>query len=104
VLAVGFFVNIALNLLFVDYLAHGGLAVAMSISAILSTILLFVGLKRKMDVIGATRIIKTFFKVCVASDIMGIAAYYVFAFSSSVFYGTTVLNAVVLAVSVGISL
>ncbi len=95
-------VNIALNLLLIGYLAHGGLALATSISTTLTAILLLACLKMKMSSINIARIIRTIIKSGFASAIMGIIVYYVFFFSSRLFHGTIMLDALALLIPVAI--
>lgn len=79
-LAVG--LNIALNLILMKSMDHNGLALATSISAIFTTILLFIGLRKRLGPIGLTSYIGSFFKTLFAAVIMGALVY-------GIFYGLT---------------
>lgn len=73
---IGIVLNIILNYLL--YMAMGieGLALATSLSAIITTILLFYTLNRKIA-LDMERILKTFLKVIVAAAIMGIFVFFI---------------------------
>lgn len=64
--------NIVINLILVQYLQHSGLALATSITAGLTTLLLFLNLKRKIGNIGGKGIVIVFFKALIASILMGV--------------------------------
>lgn len=68
-------VNIVLNMILVKFMGHGGLALSTSISAILTTILLFRSLIKKIGDFGINNILKLFIKVTIASVTMGIIVY-----------------------------
>jgi putative peptidoglycan lipid II flippase len=67
-------INIILNIILSNFLGIGGLALATSISAIISTILLFICLRRKIGPFGIKRLVISFVKMLIASLIMGIAS------------------------------
>lgn len=67
--------NITLNLLLVGRLQHRGLALATSISVIISSLLLGLSLRRKLGNIGGGNIIKTIGKISIASIAMGLVVY-----------------------------
>lgn len=70
--SIGLILNIILNIILSKYLGIGGLALATSISAILTTSLLFFSLRKKLGPIGMKHISVSFLKVLFASIIMGI--------------------------------
>ena len=70
--AVGMFLNIILNIILAKYLGIGGLALATSIAAIFTTILLFISLRKKLGSFGSRQIITTLGKLLIASIIMGL--------------------------------
>ncbi len=70
--------NVVLNLLFIRFMAHNGLALATSISAIFTTLLLFMDLRKKMGPIGMKGMIITFLKTLFASLIMGLVVYIIY--------------------------
>lgn len=71
---IGVVVNIILNIILSHYMGIGGLALATSIAAIFTTALLFISLRRKIGPFGMKHISISFFKILVASLIMGILA------------------------------
>ena len=66
-------VNIVLNLLLIRPLAHGGLALSTSLAALFSMVLLFVVLRRRMGELGGKEMLDGFWRICVASGVMGLA-------------------------------
>ena len=72
---IGVAINIVLNLLLSKYMGIGGLALATSISAIVTTVLMFVTLRKKIGPFGLKELIRSFIKISIASLIMGIFAY-----------------------------
>lgn len=74
VLAVG--VNIILNLILIRKMEHAGLALATSISATITVILLLVSLRRKLGRIGGRELVSTFVRMVLAAAGMGVIAYY----------------------------
>ena len=70
--------NVVLNLIFVRFMDHAGLALATSISAIFTTSLLLLNLRKKIGPIGLTRYMKTFIKILFSACIMGVLVYYVY--------------------------
>lgn len=66
--------NIALNLILSRYLGIGGLALATSIAATFTTILLFISLRKKIGAFGMKQISISFLKITFASSIMGLFA------------------------------
>lgn len=68
-------VNIALNLILINFIGHKGLALATSISALVALILLLRKLKERLNDFGQDLILKTFIKVMTASTVMGVVVY-----------------------------
>lgn len=64
-------INIILNFILIRYIGHGGLALATSISAIFSTLLLLLALKDKIGSFQGKKILDVFLKVSIASLLMG---------------------------------
>jgi putative peptidoglycan lipid II flippase len=65
-------VNIVLNLLLIRPLAHGGLALSTSLAALFAMVLLFVVLRRRMGALGGKEMLDGFWRICVASGVMGL--------------------------------
>ena len=70
--------NIVLNLIFVRFMDHAGLALATSISATFTTGLLIFNLRKKIGAIGFKGYIKSFMRIFISACVMGIAVYYVY--------------------------
>lgn len=68
-------VNLILNIFFVRTMAHNGLALATSISAIVTTLLLLIDLKYKIGRLGLKNILLTGIKISIASTVMGLVVY-----------------------------
>ncbi|WP_296864367.1 murein biosynthesis integral membrane protein MurJ [Thermosyntropha sp.] len=73
--AVGFTMNIILNLILSRYLGIGGLALATSIAAVFTAGLLMFNLRKKIGALGGKNILLTFIKISAASAIMGAAVF-----------------------------
>ncbi|WP_312654119.1 murein biosynthesis integral membrane protein MurJ [Proteiniclasticum sp.] len=80
---IGVSLNIVLNLILSRYLGIGGLALATSISAAVTTYLLVRSLRKKVQHFGFRDTVVKIFKIAVASIIMGIVAYGLFSALSS---------------------
>lgn len=70
---VSLIVNIALNVILMYPLKVGGLALATSVSAICNFFILYILLERKLGDFGVKSILLSFYKVLLASLIMGVA-------------------------------
>ncbi len=83
------FMNICMNLIFIKFMGHCGLAFATSISATICILLLFISLKKKIKYFGQDKILITTIKSIIASLIMGIVVYIVYKILSiGGIYGT----------------
>lgn len=69
---IGVVINIVLNIILSKFLGIGGLALATSISAIITTILLSYGLHKKIGDFGRKQLTSSFLKIITASIVMGI--------------------------------
>lgn len=72
--------NICMNLIFIKYLKHAGLALATSLSSIICILLLFRGLKKKIGDYGQKEIIIVFLKSTIAAIFMGVVARIVYKY------------------------
>ena len=79
-------INIVFSIIIVNIMGIGGLALASSISATVTTMLLLISLRKKIGKIGFSYILKTFIKGAIASIvmyiIMRIAYNYIFIYGS----------------------
>lgn len=71
-------INIVLNLILIRYMAHKGLALATSISAIVSCALLLYHLRRKIGSLGIKSYITCSLKSISSAAIMGVVAYFMY--------------------------
>lgn len=72
--AIGMVLNIILNIILSKYMGIGGLALATSIAATFTTVLLFISLRKKIGPFGMKQISISFLKILFASLIMGVLA------------------------------
>ena len=89
--------NIVLNIILSRFMGVNGLALATSISALVSVFLLFISLRKKIGQLGLKNISYTFLKIFLASAFMGIisrASYSLFGVESNI--------SLVLAILVGV--
>jgi putative peptidoglycan lipid II flippase len=70
--AIGMVINIALNIVLSKFLGIGGLALATSISALITAVLMFVSLRKRIGSLGIKQIGFSFMKILIASLIMGL--------------------------------
>lgn len=75
--------NIILNLILVRYLAHGGLALATSISITIGLFVLLWYLRKKVGKMGGSKILVSGLKITFATIVMGIVVYGLLAFLSN---------------------
>jgi len=68
--------NIILSLILMRPLKHSGLAFATALASSVNFFLLFYFLRKRLERIGARRIIRSFAKISISSVIMGIAGWY----------------------------
>ena len=81
--AIAMGINIFLNIVLVKSLAHAGLALATSISALICTVLLFISLKKKIGYFGQDKIFNTMVKSLIAAVVMGAITVVVYNLLSS---------------------
>ncbi len=77
--------NIILDLILVRYLAHAGIALATSIAAMVHLVILSVALHRKTNGIFSTSLFTFFWKITIASLLMGVFCWIVSQYTGSVF-------------------
>ena len=95
-------INIILNFALINSMAHRGLALATSISAIVTSLLLLYGLKKKIGPFGFTKSVKCGLKSLIASIMMGVIIYFLNSALTESDGDGTMLRLVVLLVSVGV--
>lgn len=99
--AIGLFLNIFLNILLSKYMGIAGLAFATSISALFTTGLLFISLRKKIGFFGMKNVTISFIKIMVASVIMGAVAKFAYiAFINFISQSLSLMVSVVIGASV----
>lgn len=92
-------INVGLNLIFIQFLAHKGLALATSVAAIVASFGLLVLLRKKVGSIGLLSVVKTGMKAFISSAVMGgvvlVGRYFMVQHANN-----TVLEVVLLGVTV----
>ena len=83
---VSLFINVLLMKLLISPLAQGGLALAMSVSAIVNMLLLLYLLRRRIGSIDGGRILNSFLKITLASLVMGVMVYFVSGITTALVY------------------
>ncbi|MEK7683520.1 MAG: murein biosynthesis integral membrane protein MurJ [Nitrospirota bacterium] len=76
ILVVTVMTNIILSLALMGPLKHSGLALANALASTVNFLLLFYFLRKKLERLGARRIIKSFLKISLASIVMGAAGWF----------------------------
>ncbi len=76
--AIAVIVNLILNIFLVRSMGHRGLALATSLSALVTTLLLFIDLRSRLGKLGLKTILVTFIKVALASVLMALSIYLVY--------------------------
>lgn len=71
--------NILFNIILSKYIGVGGLALGTSISAIISSFLLFFSLRKKVGYIGLEKMVPSFIKILISSLIMGLLAIQIYS-------------------------
>jgi putative peptidoglycan lipid II flippase len=89
--AIALVVNVTLNLILMQYLGLGGLALASSISAAVNVSLLLFVLRKKIGMIGGRYILKTFFKILISSILMGITCWLAVIFLEDIWQSNSIL-------------
>ncbi len=102
--AIAVVLNVVLNLLFVRFMDHNGLALATSISAIFTTVLLFIDLRKKMGQIGMKDILITFGKTLFSAIIMGLVVYLVYFKLGALIIVNKLVELLVLLLAVGVGI
>ncbi|NLN48190.1 MAG: murein biosynthesis integral membrane protein MurJ [Clostridiales bacterium] len=93
---IGMLLNIALNFWLTRFMGLDGLAMATSISATVTLVLMFMSLRSKIGAFGITNVFKSFLKILISSLIMGLVAMLSFSFFSTIIsnYNVVLLTAI----------
>lgn len=76
--SIGVTINIILNLILSKFMGLGGLALATSISALITSLLMLGNIRAKIGPFGFKKIVNSFLKILTASAIMGTISYFSF--------------------------
>lgn len=98
--AIAVVINVVLNLVLIKKMDHGGLALATSISATITTILLFLSLRKKIGSIGLSDYFNCFLKTALASLVMGFVVYLIYFKLGSFLPAKKILQTLMLVLSV----
>lgn len=102
---IGFFsvaLNITLNLILVNYMGHNGLALATSITALVTTIPLILALKTKIGSLGLLNSVRVLLKTSVSGLVMGLILFKVYPIIYSVIGQGFIKEAIGLIITTGI--
>lgn len=94
--------NIILNLIFIRFMDHAGLALATSISTTFTSIMLFISLRNKIGPIGLKGYIRCLVKTLAASLIMGVVVYFTFYGLTESYEFNKVFEILILLMSIGL--
>lgn len=95
-------INLVLNLLLIGPMAHMGLALATSISATVTTIMLFLNLRKKIGPIGLRKYLICFIKTLAASLCMGLVVFLIYYKLGAIIATTKIMKMLLLLVSVAV--
>jgi putative peptidoglycan lipid II flippase len=98
--AVAVIVNITFNLLLIKSMGHLGLALATTISSIVTSFILLITLRKKIGRFGFSSSIKVAIKASLATLVMGIIVYFLHGYLINYLAATRLMEAVALASSV----
>lgn len=94
--------NIILNLIFIRFMAHGGLAFATSISTTFTSIMLFISLRKKIGPIGLKGYMRCLIKTLAAALVMGMVVYLVFYGLTDRYDFSKLFETLILLLSIGL--
>lgn len=100
--SIGVGINIILNLILSRYMGIGGLALATSIASIVTTLLLFYSLRKKIGSFGLKYIFISFLKIIISSLFMGVISR--LSFNYFIDYGLGESLSLIIAVIIGMSI
>ena len=90
-------VNIVLNLILIRFMQHRGLALATTVSSVLTAMLFFVNLQKKIGNFGGRKLFDSFCKTGIAALVMAFVMKLMFAFSGLVMQ-SVVINLMITSV------
>lgn len=96
--------NVLLNLVFVRFLGHNGLALATSLTTIVTAIILLYELRKKIGPLGLSTMIQSSMKILASSVVMGVVVYFLYHYSMEILAPSRLIELVLLLLIVGIAL
>lgn len=100
--AIAVVINLILNLILIKPLGHRGLALATSISSTITTIMLFISLRKKIGSIGLTKYLICFLKTLSASFIMGLVVVFIYYNLGALLPARKMIQVIMLLASVAV--
>lgn len=94
--------NLILNFVFIGSMQHRGLALATSISTTITTVLLFLALRRKLGPLGLGNMLSTFIKTLFSALVMGAVVYLLYYKLGSLLPEVKILQMIMLIFSVAV--
>ena len=95
-------INVAFNFILIKPMAHRGLALATSISAIVTSIILLYGLRKRLGAFGFLNSVKCGLKSLVAASVMGVSVYFLDKGLTGYLSGSTMLELLALIITIAI--
>lgn len=92
--------NIILNVIFVRFLGHNGLALATSLSTTFTAVILLYELRKKIGNLGLEKMIQSSIKIAVSSVIMGVVVYVFYNYSMALFDPNRLFELIILMITV----
>lgn len=96
--------NVILNLIFVRFLDHNGLALATSLTTTITAMMLLYELRKKVGPLGLSAMIQSSIKILVSSIMMGLVVYVLYNYSIKALVPTRLVELVLVLLIVGVGL
>ena len=96
--------NIIFNLLLVPHMGHEGLALASSISATLSVLILLIRLRKKIGNLGLKEMGRSAFKILISALVMGIGTYSTYNLLVNALNPSRIIELVIVALAIVVSI
>jgi putative peptidoglycan lipid II flippase len=100
--AIAVVLNLVLNFAFIGTMQHRGLALATSLSTTISTVFLFLALRKKLGPLGMGNMFMTFIKTLVSAVIMGVVVYLMYFKLGALLPDVKIIQMIMLLVSVAV--
>ena len=100
--AIAVVLNLVLNFAFIGTMQHRGLALATSLSTTISTVFLFLALRKKLGPLGMGNMLMTFIKTLVSAIVMGVVVYLMYFKLGALLPDVKIIQMIMLLVSVAV--